>query len=224
MPASAADRYQVVIHVDEAALRGGAGMSDLPIETVKRLACDGSLITVVEDQNGTPLDVGRKQRTVSTPLKRALWSRDRGCSFPGCHRTRYLDAHHIHHWADGGDTSLANLTLLCSHHHRLLHEGGFRIRRDSDGVMYFQRADGRVIPSFGYRLDDIRDDGETAEEAGVGGQRPSAEVRERAPAYAPYSGYTAALQRRKVRPQGCLPVARSRSPFLEQERVRLEPA
>jgi hypothetical protein len=34
------------------------------------------------------------------------------------------DAHHIEHWADGGATSLDNLTLLCSHHHRLLHEGG----------------------------------------------------------------------------------------------------
>ena len=122
----AADHYQVVVHVDEKSLRGGMGRSDLPIETVKRLTCDGSVVTVVEDERGTPLDVGRKQRTVSTPLKRALWSRDRGCSFPGCHNTRYVDAHHIHHWADGGDTSLENLTLLCTHHHTLLHEGGSR--------------------------------------------------------------------------------------------------
>jgi hypothetical protein len=66
---------------------GGAwrapGRSDLPIDTVKRLTCDGSLVTIVEDDHGTPLDVGRKRRTVSTPLKRALWSRDRGRSFPG---------------------------------------------------------------------------------------------------------------------------------------------
>ena len=68
---------------------------------------------------------------VSTPLKRALWSRDRGCTFPGCHNTRFVDAHHVHHWADGGDTSLENLTLLCTHHHRLLHEGGFTIRARS---------------------------------------------------------------------------------------------
>ncbi len=71
--------------------------------------------------------MGRKQRTVTTALKRALWSRDRGCSFPGCHNTRYVDAHHIEHWANGGDTSLDNLTLLCTHHHTLLHEGGFTI-------------------------------------------------------------------------------------------------
>ncbi len=96
-----ADHYQVVVHVDEKALRGGIGRGDLPIDTVKRLCCDGSLVTVLEDERGTPLDVGRKQRTVSTPLKRALFARDRGCSFPGCERKRYLDAHHLQHWADG---------------------------------------------------------------------------------------------------------------------------
>ena len=98
--ASTADHYQVVVHVDEKSLRGGVGRADLPIDTVKRLTCDGSVVTVVEDERGTPLDVGRKQRTVSTPLKRALYSRDRGCSFPGCERKRYLDAHHLKHWAE----------------------------------------------------------------------------------------------------------------------------
>jgi hypothetical protein len=155
---SIADHYQVVVHVDGAALREGTGRSDLPLETIKRLTCDGSLITVMEDERGTPLDVGRKQRIVSTAIRRALWSRDRGCSFPGCHNTRYVDAHHIHHWANGGDTSLENLTLLCTHHHTLLHEGGFTIHRDERGRIYFRRADGRVIPRAGYRAADMLDD------------------------------------------------------------------
>ena len=193
---SGADLYQFIVHVDEKALRGGisvdnwAARSDLPIDTVKRLTCDGSLTTVIEDDRGTPLDVGRKQRTVSTPLKRALWSRDRGCSFPGCHRTHYVDAHHIRHWAEGGDTSLENLTLLCSYHHRLLHEGGFRIRRDHEGATYFQRPDGRVIPRHGYRLDDVLDDSVQSDvppaarlAAVVHGRNPSAEVRERRGVY-----------------------------------------
>jgi hypothetical protein len=161
-----------VVHVDEASLRGGAGRADLPVETVKRLSCDGSLVTVTEDAEGTPLDVGRKQRTVSALLKRALWARDRGCAFPGCDHKRYVDAHHIEHWADGGATSLENLTLLCAHHHRLLHEGGFKLRRDAQRRLYFQRPDGRVIPRFGYRLADMRDDLE-----------PSAEVQEQRGAY-----------------------------------------
>ena len=166
-----ADHYQVVVHVDASALRGGVGRSDLPIETVKRLCCDGSVISVAEDERGNPLDVGRKQRTVPTALRRALWSRDRGCSFPGCRHTHYVDAHHIHHWADGGDTSLENLTLLCTYHHTLLHEGGFTIHDDARGGHYFRRPDGRVIPRSGYRAADMLDevaaalpDGPSAEE------------------------------------------------------------
>jgi hypothetical protein len=91
----------------------------------------------------------RTQRTVSTALKRALWSRDRGCSFPGCRHTRYVDAHHIKHWTKGGATSLENLTLLCTYHHTLLHEGGFTIHDDERAGIYFRRPDGRVIPRSG---------------------------------------------------------------------------
>jgi hypothetical protein len=180
-PAACADHYQVVVHVDEAALRGGAGRSDLPIEVVKRLACDGGLVTVLEDERGAVLDVGRKQRVVSTPLKRALLARDRHCAFPGCRYTRYVHAHHVRHWADGGETSLANLMLLCSHHHKLLHEGGFKIRRDAAGETFFQRPDGRVIPKHGYRLEDqcddfAEDEPASAEAGGLAVQNDSAEA------------------------------------------------
>ncbi|HZF30836.1 MAG TPA: DUF222 domain-containing protein [Gammaproteobacteria bacterium] len=173
--APAADHYQVVVHVDERALHGGAGRSDLPIETVRRLACDGSVVTIVEDEHGTPLDVGRKQRTVSTALRRALRSRDRGCTFPGCSRAHYVDAHHIRHWTNGGETSLENTTLLCTHHHTLLHEGGFTIERDERGGIYFRRPDGRVIPRGGYRAEDMVDDGIGADGADL--DRAAAEAR-----------------------------------------------
>jgi hypothetical protein len=157
-PASAADHYQVVVHVDESALRGGAGRSELPIETVKRLCCDGSVISIVEDDRGNPLDVGRKRRTLSTALRRALWARDRGCVFPGCQNKRYVDGHHLHHWVNGGKTSLANTGLLCSHHHALVHEGGFKMRKNQEGGFYFERPDGRVVPRGGYREEDMVDD------------------------------------------------------------------
>jgi hypothetical protein len=181
--ASTADRYQVVVHVDEAALHGGVGRADAPLETVKRLACDSSVVVVTEDERGTPLDVGRKQRTVSTPLRRALWSRDRHCTFPGCHRTRFVAAHHVHHWTDGGPTSVDNLVLLCSQHHRLLHEGGYSIRRDDRGGLYFVRADGRVIPRCGHLSDDCADEVEDPsvegwDHAHADCAHPSMEVRE----------------------------------------------
>jgi hypothetical protein len=170
--ASVADHHLVIVHVDEKSLRGGIGRADLAIETIRRHLCDGSMIPVVEDDRGNPLDVGRKQRTVTTALKRALWSRDRGCSFPGCHHTRYVDAHHIRHWTNGGETKLDNLTLLCTNHHTLLHEGGFTIHDDAQGGIYFRRPDGRVIPKGGYRAADMLDDVAVASAS----ENPSAEV------------------------------------------------
>lgn len=180
--ASVSDHYQVVVHVDESALRGEPGCSDLPIETVKRLGCDASLIRIVEDARGNPLAVGRKRRTAPTPLKRALWARDRGCTFPGCHRRR-VDAHHLVDWAKGGETGLDDMTLLCRYHHVLVHEGGFSVWRDERGELCFRRPDGRMIPRGGYRLDDTVDvpveDGEVVERNGA-----SAEVREPRAEYA----------------------------------------
>ncbi len=92
-------------------------------------------------------------------LKRALWARDGSCSFPGCTHRRFVDAHHIRHWADGGETSLANTMLLCGGHHRLVHEGGYHIRTDHQGRWYFMRPDGRAIPRYGYHSDDMVDEG-----------------------------------------------------------------
>ena len=147
------------MHADAKSLVGGAGCSDLPIETVKRLLCDCSFVTVFEDENGKPLDVGRKQRTIPTSLRRALYARDRHCTFPGCHRKRHLDGHHLKHWINGGETNLDELTLLCPYHHRLHHEGGFSIVKEADGTLRFITADGRTIPRCGYRHEDFVDDG-----------------------------------------------------------------
>jgi hypothetical protein len=189
-----ADHYQVVVHADAKSLTGGTGCADLPVDTVKRLLCDCSMVLVAEDASGNPLDVGRKQRTVSTPLRRALYARDRGCTFPGCHRKRFLDGHQLKHWIDGGDTIPANMTLLCSHHHRKLHEGGFGIVREQSGTLRFVTNDGRTIPRNGYRLEDFVDDdiGVDADDASREGfcttreQSPSTtaeEVREPAAVY-----------------------------------------
>jgi len=112
---------------------------------------------------------------VPTAIERALWARDKGCRFPGCGRKRYVHAHHIVHWSKGGETSLANLMLLCSKHHALLHEGGFTIEKDYKDRWFFRRLDGRAVPACGYRPEDVTDnDAETAAEYFEG--RASAEV------------------------------------------------
>ena len=152
------ENYQVTVHVDRTALSEGRGRSGLPIESVRRLCCDGETVVIVEDEHGEPLNVGRKTRTVPTAIKRALWSRDKGCVFPGCRNKRFVDAHHIQHWSAGGETSLDNRLLLCTRHHRLVHEGGFSIAKDYLDRWYFKRPDGQAVPTCGYRLEDILDD------------------------------------------------------------------
>jgi hypothetical protein len=147
---STADRYQVVVHVDAESLREhGEGRCEieqgpaLAVQTVRRLACDASLLSVLENEHGEPLDVGRKTRSIPPAIRRALRTRDAGCRFPGCTHQRYVDAHHIEHWADGGETKLSNLVTLCRLHHRLVHEGQIRIETASPGGWRFVHPDGR---------------------------------------------------------------------------------
>lgn len=149
------ERYQVVVHVDADALAddhdpGRCHLDDGPAlagPTARRLACDASVITITE-RDGKPLDVGRRTRSIPPAIRRALKSRDRGCRFPGCTQHRFVDAHHIEHWAHGGATKLDNLVLLCRHHHRLLHEGGYQLVRRPHGDVIFRRPDGRAIPAI----------------------------------------------------------------------------
>ena len=119
----------------------------LPAETVRRLGCDCSVVMLVEDADGEPLSVGRKTRSIPPALRRALHSRDQGCRFPGCTHTRYVDAHHVKHWAHGGETKPSNLVSLCSFHHRLVHEGGIQVEVLEEGAFRFVRPDGRAFDS-----------------------------------------------------------------------------
>jgi hypothetical protein len=90
--------------------------------------------------------VGRKTRSIPPAIRRALKRRDGGCRFPGCTATRFVDAHHVHHWADGGETKMDNLVLLCRRHHRLVHEGGFGLEARPDRSFRFSLPDGALLP------------------------------------------------------------------------------
>ncbi|MDP2091597.1 MAG: DUF222 domain-containing protein [Pseudohongiella sp.] len=122
--------------------------------SARRLACDTALLTVLEDSHGNVLNVGRKTRTVSPALRRALMIRDHGCRFPGCTESRFVDAHHIHHWCDGGETKLENLVLLCRRHHRLVHEQGYEIinhgMSQHRAYIEFRRPDRQILPEALY--------------------------------------------------------------------------
>lgn len=104
--------------------------------TVHRLACDATITRILLDPVSAIIDVGRSERVVRGATRRALNVRDKGCRWSGCDRTAsWTAAHHIVHWAHGGPSDLANLVLLCSHHHWLVHEGGWQIARVEDGSL-----------------------------------------------------------------------------------------
>ena len=148
-PTIAGERPHLTVTVDVEAL-GGDGRSTFeesrPVssETARRIACDASLARIITRGKSEPLEVGRRTPVVSAALRRAVVLRDEHCRFPRCDRPQsWCDAHHVVHWADGGETSLSNLVLLCRPHHRLVHEE-FRIEL-RDGTLVFRRADGSLL-------------------------------------------------------------------------------
>ena len=152
---SGGDRYLVNIHTEvETLTANGEGAEsecedcgNVSAETSRRMACDASVVHWRETKSEEPLNIGRKSRTIPPAIRRALKRRDYGCRFPGCTCSKFVDAHHIQHWADGGVTSMSNLVLLCRRHHRLVHEGGFEVQTLPDGEIWFIYPDGRTLPA-----------------------------------------------------------------------------
>jgi hypothetical protein len=152
-PGTPGERYQVVVHVDapvladpaqpgQSVLEDGAHVS---AETSRRLACDASRVVLRHDGDGRVVEIGARTRTIPPALRRVLQQRDRGCRFPGC-GVRVAQGHHLHHWAEGGPTTLSNLALLCRRHHRAVHEEGYEVERQPDDRLRFRRPDGRELP------------------------------------------------------------------------------
>jgi hypothetical protein len=142
------DRATVVVHARADAtglVTGGAeieGGPSIAHETVKRLLCNARVQTVVEDVSGRVFGLGRLTREPSAWMVRQVRYRDRECRFPGCGATRFTQAHHIRFWRHGGRTDLDNLLLICSFHHRLVHEHGWRVERGRDGEVRWFSPDG----------------------------------------------------------------------------------
>ncbi|MEN8376921.1 MAG: HNH endonuclease signature motif containing protein, partial [Gemmatimonadota bacterium] len=108
------------------------------------IACDAAVVRITRGRDGGVLGAGRRTRTIAPALRRALEARDRGCRFPGC-AGRFTDGHHVVHWAEGGETSLRNLVLLCRRHHRAVHEGRVRVCLGKEGAVAFFTPGGRAL-------------------------------------------------------------------------------
>jgi hypothetical protein len=145
------DRATVIVHADAALLAGEGGVAEVEggpsvtAETARRLACDGRLRLMADDDRGRTVGVGRVTRSVPPWLLRVVRHRDGGCRFTGCGRTAWTDAHHIVYWSQGGPTDASNLVLLCRHHHKLVHEGGWQVEGHPDEELWFVRPDGRTL-------------------------------------------------------------------------------
>jgi len=144
LPTVAGQRPHLTVTVPAATLSGQTGSraaalawaGPIAASTARRLACDSTRTEVTVGPTGEPLNVGRATRVISTAIRRALVERDGGCRYPGCDRPQeWCEGHHLRHWADGGETSLRNLALLCGVHHRILHEHGWRLTWGKDGEL-----------------------------------------------------------------------------------------
>ena len=159
-------RYEVVLTIgrNELAKQQEAGGARYHVESdwgvdeedARHIACDADLTEYIEDARGNLLNYERRSRIVPARLLRALKLRDKNrCRFPGCSHQRHVEAHHVRHWIDGGETCLENLVLLCSAHHRLLHHGAFHIVMEDDDVVFVGR-DGEVMaPALNPRFPDV---------------------------------------------------------------------
>lgn len=141
----------VVMHVDIETLAGLEGevanldrKIGIPIETIERYMCDCAVKAVL-DRDGDPLHVGRKYRSINRSMRIALEARDECCQWPGCVRTRALQAHHLWMWIEGGLTDIEDLRLYCRMHHMLLHEGGFKVVLEADGSLTHLRPNGALV-------------------------------------------------------------------------------
>jgi hypothetical protein len=155
-PTVCGERPHVTVTVAAESLVGADGLEvepaaeldhvgPVPAQTVRRLACDSSVLRVVLSGRSEPLDVGRRTHVVPPSMRRAVIARDRRCRFPGCDRPHtWCDAHHVVHWADGGPTAANNLLLLCRRHHRMVHQRRFSLEL-LQGTPVFRCPDGSVL-------------------------------------------------------------------------------
>jgi hypothetical protein len=143
----------VVAALEQAAVCRIENGSGVDRSTAERIACDAALVALIDSATpGEQMRLGRKTRKISPALRRALRIRDGGCRFPGCHRQRHLEAHHVIHWLRGGLTDLDNLVLLCRRHHMAIHEEGFTVSWTAPTTTCtphweFHRPDGEPVPA-----------------------------------------------------------------------------
>jgi hypothetical protein len=132
LPTSRVGRPHVLLLVDLEVLEARAGGvavlgsgAVISGDQARQLAADASITRIVTKGRSEVLDVGRSTRTVPPAIAKAVIARDRHCRYRGCTSPPWAcEVHHLVPWASGGPTALANLGLLCWHHHAHVHRVG----------------------------------------------------------------------------------------------------
>jgi hypothetical protein len=145
--------FFVVAHTDLSFLRGGTGQAEierlglLSRAAIQRISCDATIALGVDDAFGHTMLEGRSRRFASDTQRREIQRRDRRCRFPGCPNNTFTDVHHVVHWAEGGPTDLPNLVTMCDHHHHRVHETGWSVSGNANGILRFTGPSGRAMTS-----------------------------------------------------------------------------
>ncbi len=155
---STSSPYVVIAHVPLVALIDESGeVTELAgelerdglisCETVRRIACDATIVIGVDDDVGHTMYEGRTRREPTDAQRREVMRRDRHCRFPGCTNVTFTNTHHVVPWKPGGRTDIDNLALLCLHHHRLVHSRGWSMSGNANQELTFIGPSGRVMTS-----------------------------------------------------------------------------
>jgi hypothetical protein len=147
-------RADICVHIDLQTMMSGLHATsvidcgrdiELPVESYRRLACIHGVIPIVLNSDGVVVDMGRRTRFANRAQRRALRAMYKTCPIPGCTvDSRHCQPHHIHYWRNMGLTDLDNLVPLCSKHHHLVHEGGWKLTMAPNRALTITYPDGTI--------------------------------------------------------------------------------
>jgi hypothetical protein len=145
----------IVVHADLSLLTEGdgagaasiEGLGPISAEIARRLSCDATHTISLDAPDGSVLDQFPWRRHPTTAQRIEIARRDRGCRWPGCGYNLITNVHHLRHWVNGGPTVLSNLMTLCAAHHSRVHELGWKVSGDANGVVTFTGPHGRQSTS-----------------------------------------------------------------------------
>jgi hypothetical protein len=148
-------RPTIVVHADLGMLTGLnpdgiaelSGVGPVSTEVARRLACDAKVIFSLERRDGSILDQKRVRRSPTSAQRIEIARRDKGCRFSSCSFRDFTEVHHVVPWTLGGETNLSNLITLCGRHHHAVHELGWSMKGNADGVVTFQAPNGHRMTS-----------------------------------------------------------------------------